>query len=217
MSYINDTSAKINDLKINISKAIVIYAFNNFNLHFEPYLAILSHNIQEKKKLSNISELTKTLTDEQMYLSNENREIVNYTRNLKPKKGKPSEQRGKEDTKKGSDNKKKNRKQEVKKYKTCGKKNLRDYWYLRIECFVCHNMRYIVAKYPEKSNFKTSTSQTVQIKKRLYYTQKVTQSLNSKTKIDQVLVLYLVISRPQNFPITFIIINSRAIDHFFCN
>ncbi len=51
----------------------------------------------------------------------------------------------------------------------------------------------------------------------LCYTTKVTQHPNLKTKVGQVLASCLVTSRPQNFPVTSVIIDSGAIDHFFCN
>ncbi|MCJ1347562.1 hypothetical protein MMC31_005787 [Peltigera leucophlebia] len=66
MSRIKDASAEIEDLKINVSEAVVIHALNNFDSHFRPYLAILSHNAHEKEKLPTLGELTKTLEDEQM-------------------------------------------------------------------------------------------------------------------------------------------------------
>ena len=49
------------------------------------------------------------------------------------------------------------------------------------------------------------------------YTQEATQHSDSKTKVGQELASCLVISRPQNFPVTSVIINSRATDHFLCN
>ena len=64
MSRIKDASAGIKDLKISISKAVVIHALNNLDSHLQPYLAILSHDAQEKEKLPTLSELTKTLKDE---------------------------------------------------------------------------------------------------------------------------------------------------------
>ena len=91
MSRIKDASAEIEDLKISISEAVVIHALNNLDSHFRPYLAILSHDAREKEKLPTLSELTKTLEDEQMRLSNENRGTANYARSSKSKKAKPSE------------------------------------------------------------------------------------------------------------------------------
>ncbi len=83
----------------------------------------------------------------------------------------------------------------MKECKTCGGKHQGDCWHLRTECFVCHNMGYIAAKCPEKFNSRTYLSQTTQAKKRLYYTQKVTQHPNSKTKSGQVLASCLIIWR----------------------
>lgn len=92
MSHIKDVSDEFNDLKINISKMIIIHNFNNLDSHFWTYLAILSHDAYwEKEKLPNLSKLIKTLEDEQIHLSNENRETANYTYSSKPKKRKPSE------------------------------------------------------------------------------------------------------------------------------
>lgn len=42
MSHIKNTSTQINNLKISISKTVVIYALNNFDSYFQPYFAILS-------------------------------------------------------------------------------------------------------------------------------------------------------------------------------
>lgn len=44
---------------------------------------ILSHNIHKKKGLLNFKELIKTLKDEQLSLSNENRGITNYVHRFK--------------------------------------------------------------------------------------------------------------------------------------
>lgn len=63
MSQIKDAIATIKDLKISISKVAIIYALNNFDSYFRPYLAILSHDVQEKKKLSTLGKLIKTLKD----------------------------------------------------------------------------------------------------------------------------------------------------------
>lgn len=104
-SRIKDVSPKIEDLKINISKAIVIYALNNLDSQFQSYFAILSYNAREKEKLPILSELTRTLEDEQMYLSNENRRTANYAYSSKPKKVKPIEQGERASTEKKSDNK----------------------------------------------------------------------------------------------------------------
>ena len=64
MSRIEDASAEINNLKISISETVVIYALNNLISYFWPYLASLSHEVWENKKLPTISELMKTLEDE---------------------------------------------------------------------------------------------------------------------------------------------------------
>ena len=74
-------------------------------------------------------------------------------------------------------------------------------------------MRHIAAKCPEKSSNPTSSSSS---KKKLCYAQKVTHHPISKTKVSQVLASCLVGSRPRN-PITSVIIDSGATDHFFSN
>ena len=50
-----------------------------------------------ERKAPILSELTKTLEDEQMRLSNENRGITNYACSLKPKKAKSNEQKSKKE------------------------------------------------------------------------------------------------------------------------
>lgn len=57
----------------------------------------------------------------------------------------------------------------------------------------------------------------MQAKKKLCYTQKITQYSKSNTKIDQILALCLVTSYFQNSSITSVIINFGATDLFFCN
>ena len=129
MSRIKDISTKIDNLNISISEAVVIHALNNFDSHFQTYLAILSHNAREKEKFLTLSKLTKALKDEQQRFSNENRGTANYACNSKLKKAKPSEQREKGGTEKGSDNEGKKKKQEVKECKTCGGKYHGDCWH----------------------------------------------------------------------------------------
>lgn len=123
MSCIKDASAKIEDLKINISKAVVIYALNNLDSHFWPYLAILSHNAWQKEAFSTLSKLTKTLKDDQMHLLNKNKGTVNYACSSKSKKTKLSEQGEKKKIEKGSDNEEEKKKQEVRECKICRKKH----------------------------------------------------------------------------------------------
>ncbi len=77
MSCIKDGSAEIDNWKISIFEAVVIHVLNNLDSHFQLYLAILSHDAWKKKKLQTPSELTKTLEDEQMRLSNKNRGTAN--------------------------------------------------------------------------------------------------------------------------------------------
>ena len=63
ISYIKDVFAKIKDLKISISKAVVIYSLNDLNLHFWSYFVILYYNGWEKEKLPILGKFTKTLKD----------------------------------------------------------------------------------------------------------------------------------------------------------
>ena len=81
-----------------------------------------------EEKLPTLSKLTKTLEDEQMCLSNENRGTANYAYSSKPKKAKPSEQIGRGGADKGSDNEEEIKRQKVKKCKTCGGKHKGDCW-----------------------------------------------------------------------------------------
>ncbi len=198
---------------MSISEAAIIHAPNNLDSHFRPYLAILSHDAREKEKFPTLSKLTKALKDEQLRLSNEKRGTANYARSSKTKKAKPSEQRKKGGTKKGSDNEGEKKRLEVKEWKTCGGKHHGDCWHLKKECFICHNMGHIAAKCPKKSSNATSSPSS---KKKLCYAQKVTHYPISKTKVSQVLASCLVESRPRN-PITSVIIDSGATDHFFSN
>ncbi len=113
MSRIKDASAEIDDLKIRISEAVIIHALNNLDSHFLPYLAILSHDAQEKKKLLTLSELIKTLEDEEMRLSNRNKRTVNFAHSSKSKP-KSSDQENRRGTEKGSQPNSDKKKQENK-------------------------------------------------------------------------------------------------------
>ena len=148
-----------------------------------------------------------------MRLSNKNKRKANYSRSSKPKKAKPSEQGEQRGTEKRSDNEREKKKQEVKECKIFGGKHLRDYWHSKTECFICHNVGHIAAKCPEKSSNSSSSSSS---KDKLCYTQKFTNHPISKTKVGQVLASCLVGSRLRN-PITSVIIDSGATDHFFSN
>lgn len=105
MSQIKDTSAINDNLKISIFEVIIFHSFNNIDSHFWPYLTILNHDAREKEKLPTLSKLRKTLEDEQIYLSNENRGTINYPRSSKPKKAKSSEQKEKRSKEKKCNNK----------------------------------------------------------------------------------------------------------------
>lgn len=135
MRRIKDASGEINNFKISISKAVVIYVLNKLDSHFRLYLAILSYNVRGKEKLSILSELTKTLEDEQMRLSNKNRGTAKYARSLKPKKAKASEQKKKKGTENGFDIKGNKKRQEVKECKIYGGKHHGTLWALEDTMF----------------------------------------------------------------------------------
>ena len=189
MNCMKDASAEIDDLKISISEAVVINVLNNLDSHFRPYFAILSHDAREKGKPSILSELTRTLEDKQMRLSNVNKGTANYACSSKPKKAKPSEQGGKEGIEKESDKKGEKKNQEMKEYKIYIGKHLRDCWHLKTECFICHNVRHIAAKCLRKSSNFASSSPS---KKKLCHTQKVINHSISKIKFGQLLASFLV-------------------------
>lgn len=88
-------------------------------MHFRLYLVILSHNVEQKKVFLTLSELTKTLEDEQIYFLNKNKGTTNYAYSSKLKKTKLSKQRGKNKIKKKSNNKKEKKMQEIREYKIC--------------------------------------------------------------------------------------------------
>ncbi len=148
-----------------------------------------------------------------MRLSNENKGTANYARSSNPMKAKPSEQGRKRGTEKGLDNQVEKKKQKVTECKIFEGKHLGDCWHLKTECFICHNMRHIAAKCSKKSSNSTSSFSR---KKKLCYTQKFLNYPISKTKVGQVLTSCLVGSRFRN-PITYVIIDSGAMDHFFSN
>ena len=101
MSRIKNASAEIDDLKISISEAVVIHAFNNLDSHFRPYIAILSPAAREKEKFLTFSELTKILEDKEMRLSNENKGTANFSCSSKSKP-KSNDQENRSGTEKGS-------------------------------------------------------------------------------------------------------------------
>lgn len=91
-------------LKISISRVVVIHVLNNLDSRFRSYLAILSHDAREKKKLPSLTELAKTLENGPMRLWNENTGTPSYARRSKSKKAKPSELGSRGETEKGLDN-----------------------------------------------------------------------------------------------------------------
>ncbi len=203
MSCIKDASAEIDDLKISISETVVIHAFNNLDSHFRPYLVILSHNAQENEKLPTFSELTKTLEDEEMRLSNQDRGIANFARGSKAK-SKPNEQENKE-VEEGSE---KQKWQEKDKCHYCGKKHPGDCWHLKTKRFFCHNVGHIAAKCPEKSDSSNSapflSTPKSQSRNMTCVTKKI--SPESKTNVGRILASCLVTPRPNTTSITSVII-----------
>ena len=127
MSRIKHASDESENLKISISELVLIHALNSLDSRFRPYLAILSHDAREKEKLPTLSELTKTLENGQMRLSNENTGTASSARCSKSKKAKPSEQVSRGGTEKGSDNGEEKKKQEVRERKTWGGKHQGDF------------------------------------------------------------------------------------------
>ncbi len=220
MSHIIDASAEIDDLKISISEAVVIHALNNLDSHFRPYLAIPSHDAPKKGKLPTLSELTKTLEDEEMRLSNEIKGTANFARSCKFKP-KPSDQENRRGTEKDSQPNSDKKKQENKECQTCGRKHRGDCWHLRAECFLCHNVGHIASKCLEKST-NTSTSSSSQppmsqSRNITSVTKKIPCHPESKTTIGRILASCSVTPRPNITSVTSVIIYSGATDHFFCN
>lgn len=167
-----------------------------------------------KKKTSKLKQINKSFGKWiTIYLSNNNKRIVNYAHNSKLKKAKFSEQRKKKGTKRGSNNKREKKKGKVKEYKIYGGKYYGNCWHLKRKYFICHNMRYIIAKCPKKSSNPTSSFLS---KKKLCYAQKITCHLISKAKVSIILVLCLVRSCFWNLVI-YVIIDSNTTDHFFYN
>ena len=163
---------------------VIFHALNNLDSHFRPHFAILSHDAREKEKLTPLSELTKTLEDEQMRLSNENRETANYACSSKPKKAKLSEQVRRGEANKRFDNKGEIKWQEVKKYKTGKSKYKKNCCQLKTKYFICHKAGHFAAECPENYSSGLFFSCNTQTKKQLYYSQKIARHPNSKAQVD---------------------------------
>ena len=116
---------------------------------------------EKKEKLLRLSELTKTLENKWICLSNENKSTANFTRSSKSKL-KSNGQENRKDTEKSFQLNSDKKKQENKQCLTCERKHQGDCWKLRTECFVCYNVGDIVSKYSEKST-NTSVSPLSQI------------------------------------------------------
>ena len=85
MGQIKNAQSKINDLKILMDNAIVIYALNNLDSQFCLYLTILNHEARQKEKLPMLSELTKNLEDEELRLKNKDTASANFAKKSKLK------------------------------------------------------------------------------------------------------------------------------------
>ncbi len=112
--------------------AIVIHALKNLDSKFRLYLMILNHETRQKAQLPTLSELTKSLKDEELRLKNERIAIANFAKKTKSKSashGNPTHT-GKKLTK-DLDKKKED-------CKTCGSNHNSDCWHLTADCFQCH-------------------------------------------------------------------------------
>lgn len=85
MSQIKDVQNKIEDLKILIDNAVVIYAFNNFDSQFCLYLTILNYKARQKAQFPILFELTKSLEDEEKRLKNKSTTSTNFAKKAKSK------------------------------------------------------------------------------------------------------------------------------------
>ncbi len=152
MSQIKDPRSKIEDLKILIDDAIVIHALNNLDSQFRPYLTILNHEARQKAQLPTLSELTKSLEDEELLLKNESTASINFA---KKAKSKSSSHRNCTNTGKKSTKDLDQKKEDCKRY---GSNHNGDYWHLTAECFQCHETAHISANCLENNEKKKSTS-----------------------------------------------------------
>ncbi len=85
MSQIKDVRSKIEDLKISMDNVIVIHALNNLDSTFRLYLMIMNHEARQKAQLPTLSELTKSLEDEELRLKNKSTASANFAKKAKPK------------------------------------------------------------------------------------------------------------------------------------
>lgn len=85
MSQIKDAQSEIEDLKISMNNLILIYALNNFDFQFRPYLTILNHKARQKARLPTLSKLTMNLEDEKLGLKNESNNSANFAKMAKSK------------------------------------------------------------------------------------------------------------------------------------
>lgn len=82
MSQIKYMQSKIEDLKILIDNMVVIYALNNFNSQFCPYLTILNYKTRQKAQFSILFKLTKSLEDEKKRLKNKSTTNANFAKKI---------------------------------------------------------------------------------------------------------------------------------------
>ena len=152
MSQIKDARSEIEDLKISMDDAIVIHALNNLDSQFRPYLTILNHEARQKAKLPTLSELTKSLEDEELRLKNESTASANFAKKGKSKSTSYGNctNTGKKSTE--------DLDQKNEECKTCGDSHHGDCWHLTAECFQCHETGHISANCPKNKKKKMSTS-----------------------------------------------------------
>lgn len=102
----------------------------------------------------------------------------------------------------------------MKKYKTCGEKQKKNYWYLKTWCFLCYNIEHVATKCLQKSNFGFLFSLTSKTKKSIVFYKKsypLTQVKNTAC------LIYLIKSYFHNSPVTFLIIDFGVTNHFLSN
>ncbi len=128
MSQIKDARSEIEDLKISMDDA-VIHALNNLDSKFRPYLTILNHQARQKAQLPTLSELTKSLEDEELRVKNESTASANFAKKAKSNSASHGNRTntGRKLTK-DLDQKKED-------CKTYGSNHNGDCWHLTAECF----------------------------------------------------------------------------------
>ncbi len=200
--------------------AIVIHALNNLDSQFWPYFTILNHEARQKAQLPTLSELTKSLEDEELRLKNESTASANFAKKAKSKSASHGNRTntGKKSTK--DLDQKKN-------CKTCGSNHNGDCRHLTAECFQCHETGHISANCPENnekgstssgaSNNKSTTSENSTAKGKAKKMNCFSRKILSKDQPEQALAFSSITYCQQQSLTTSIIIDSGATDHFFTN